>query len=213
MKKKLFCILLTVCMAVGLIPTSAVPVFADTATTYDVWVGGVQVDDLNKSDILPNEQGTASYDSTTKTLTLENVDIQTADEIYTSAVYSKEDLTIELVGANTVDVSDQLFSYGIYIYDFGGSLTFTGTGSLYMTASSQVSSSTALNVNHPCISGSTTAKADIASLQPVTIYSNQAFYIGMTQAKTVLLQQHQVQMGNASRANSISAAMPSLTRY
>lgn len=49
-----------------------------TTTTYDIWVGGVQVTDDNKDDVLGDTDGdsaTVTYDPTTATLTLNGATI------------------------------------------------------------------------------------------------------------------------------------------
>ena len=66
MKKKLFAILLSIVMVVGLLP---VTVLAADSTVYDIWVDGVQVTSENKDNLC---SGTVSYDPTTHTLSLNN---------------------------------------------------------------------------------------------------------------------------------------------
>ena len=125
-------------------PGDKITVSANTTVTavwqdlvkYDLWVGGVQV--TNASNITGEGiTGAVSYDSTTKTLTLNNATITGAHEFSifddVSGIYGKETLKINLIGNNTITGSDNGgSSYGIYIDD--GNLTFTVTGSLTVSA-------------------------------------------------------------------------------
>ena len=125
-------------------PGNKITVSANTTVTavwqdlvkYDLWVGGVQV--TNASNITGEGiTGAVSYDSTTKTLTLNNATITGAHEFSifddVSGIYGKETLKINLIGNNTITGSDNGgSSYGIYIDN--GNLTFTGTGSLTVSA-------------------------------------------------------------------------------
>ena len=72
MKKKLFAILLSIVMVVGLLPVTAL---AADPTVYGIWVDGVQVTSENKDNLC---SGTVSYEPTTHTLSLNNatLDIQ-----------------------------------------------------------------------------------------------------------------------------------------
>ena len=127
-------------------PGDKITVSANTTVTavwqnlvkYNLWVGGVQVTNANASNITGEGiTGAVSYDSTTKTLTLNNATITGVHEFSifddVSGIYGKETLKINLIGNNTITGSDNGgSSYGIYIDD--GNLTFTGTGSLTVSA-------------------------------------------------------------------------------
>ena len=127
-------------------PGDKITVSANTTVTavwqdlvkYNLWVGGVQVTNANASNITGEGiTGAVSYDSTTKTLTLNNATITGAHEFSifddVGGIYGKETLKINLIGNNTITGSDNGgSSYGIYIDD--GNLTFTGTGSLTVSA-------------------------------------------------------------------------------
>ena len=132
-------------------PGDKITVSANTTVTavwqnlvkYNLWVGGVQVTNTNASNItgegITGEgiTGAVSYDSTTKTLTLNNATITGVHEFSifddVSGIYGKETLKINLIGNNTITGSDNGgSSYGIYIDN--GNLTFTGTGSLTVSA-------------------------------------------------------------------------------
>ena len=127
-------------------PGDKITVSANTTVTavwqnlvkYDLWVGGVQVTNANASNITGEGiTGAVSYDSTTKTLTLNNATITGVHEFSifddVSGIYGKETLKINLIGNNTITGSDNGgSSYGIYIDN--RNLTFTGTGSLTVSA-------------------------------------------------------------------------------
>ena len=67
--KKVMAVCLAAALVVAMVP---VAVFA-AETTYDLWVGGVQVTSANKDNIVvPDANGSAKYDPTTNTLTLNN---------------------------------------------------------------------------------------------------------------------------------------------
>lgn len=74
MKKKLLAILLSMVMVAGLLPTVA---FA--AENYDLYVNGEQFTSEKLS--IACGEGTASYDPNTKTLTLNNAQLQTAAKV------------------------------------------------------------------------------------------------------------------------------------
>ena len=127
-------------------PGDKITVSANTTVTavwqdlvkYNLWVGSVQITNANASNITGEGiTGAVSYDSTTKTLTLNNATITGVHEFSifddVSGIYGEETLKINLIGNNTITGSDNGgSSYGIYIDD--GNLTFTGTGSLTVSA-------------------------------------------------------------------------------
>ena len=110
MKKRILSALLCLCMVMALMPTVA---FAET-TSYNLWVGGVEVTSDNASNITGEGiTGTVTYDDSTKTLTLDNVNIDSVYSfgngvgtdsagIYVSGDFNNDDLTIKLVGENTI---------------------------------------------------------------------------------------------------------------
>ena len=101
-------------------------------TQYDLWVGGTQVNDINKDDVLGN--GYVSYNPSTKTLTLKGGTIQ-ANNTDSSAnyrlgcgIYSEVDSLIIDVQGNTTVQGDYEKSYdGIYLKK---NTTITGTAQL-----------------------------------------------------------------------------------
>ena len=93
-----------VCALIGM-PGAVQAVFAgegdpgeDQAAEYDLWVGGVQVTDVNTDNILgeagQNGGPTAKYDPQTRTLTLNDPQNLTGTHD-NSLIYSEDDLTIE----------------------------------------------------------------------------------------------------------------------
>ena len=104
MKKKLFAILLSIVMVVGLLPTVA---FA--AENYDLYVNGEQFTSEKLS--ITCGEGTASYDPNTKTLTLNNATITNggkSDESpkYGIRVVGDTDFTIKLSGTNSITLDN-----------------------------------------------------------------------------------------------------------
>ena len=88
--------------------------------SYPLWVGGVQVTDANKDNILGD--GTASFDPDSNTLTLTNANI-TATSTYTlSSVTTYQnvvhasglDLTVSLSGDNTLGDGIGLGNHGLF---------------------------------------------------------------------------------------------------
>jgi hypothetical protein len=93
---------------------------------YDLWINDFLVNDLNASDlsVIDGVSGTVKYDPSTKTLTLQNATISNNVDggIRNSGI---ENLTIKLVGNNTVTTTDYDPAVSI-----SGSTTINGTGSL-----------------------------------------------------------------------------------
>lgn len=113
--------------------------------TYNIWVGGVQVTDVNKDNISGTDiSGNISYDPDTSTLTLngttitavyektikKNISGKLYDEEHQYGIYADiTDLKIVVTGNNTINCpdADTKHSYGIYAR---GALEITGNGSL-----------------------------------------------------------------------------------
>ena len=123
---------------------SVMPFSAFAAEEYDVWVGGTRVTSDNKNNIPAAEgyeqySGTASYDPSTETLTLNNYIYKGTGNFIRNAstmvggVYSQTQntLTIILKGNNSITVTGENSngsSYGIRAGN--GGVTFKGDGTL-----------------------------------------------------------------------------------
>ena len=92
--------------------------------TVPVWVGDVQIDGNNLTDILgdADEGATAYYDVATNTLTLNGFDYEGEME----GIYSEIPMNIVLLGENFIATDYE----GIYFDINGGVVTISGTGSL-----------------------------------------------------------------------------------
>ena len=161
MKKKLFAILLSVVMLVGLLPTVA---FA--AENYDLYVNGEQFTS-EKLSIICGE-GTASYDPNTKTLTLNNATITNggkSDESpkYGIRVVGDTDLTIKLSGTNSITLDN-----GGGIFADGSSDNYNIIGDGKLTINVKWDALYTLNGN---ISISEGAELDITSVKGCGITS------------------------------------------
>ena len=105
--KKLFLLLAAICCAVVM-----------NAETYGLSVGGVQVTSDNASNILGN--GTASYDASSNTLTLNNADIRMNGA---GAIVAAGELYICVVGTNNYIAVNNLGEYAGAAIQTAGALT------------------------------------------------------------------------------------------
>ena len=121
--------------------------------TYNVWVGGTQVTSANKDNVLGNSgTPTVTYDPTTKTLTLNNATIS-SENTQGQGIYASDDLTINLIGTNTITGSDNsIYSTGALTItsenETKGSLTMSSAGDLttvYATAPITIQGSAVVN--------------------------------------------------------------------
>ena len=148
MKKRIFSILLTLSLLLGI--AILAPITTSAAVHgYGIWVGGVEINDTNAADVL--EDGTVSYDATNKILTLNGVNIT---QYYTAGlgldgshagIYSEMDgLTVNLVGENSIKtrhdpLDDMPDGCDIAILSTKN-ITVCGTGKLTVDAFSAVGS-------------------------------------------------------------------------
>lgn len=124
MKKKLFAILLSIVMVIGLLPVTAL---AADPTVYDIWVDGVQITSENKDNLF---SGTVSYDPTTHTLFLNNATLDNdAMSDYGIKTNIPSTLKIRLTGTNSIIRTDSYGGVGISPND-GNSVEITGDGTL-----------------------------------------------------------------------------------
>ena len=84
-----------------------------SAVYYDVWVAGVQVSNLNADDVLgdSDEGATVTYDENSATLTLNNAHLAVSDSRF--AIYAEQDLTIVLIGDNSVTLDGSVEISGL----------------------------------------------------------------------------------------------------
>ncbi len=131
------------------------PAYLEVDFGFPLWVGGEQVTEGNRDNILPNGTGKASYDPDTKTLTLDGFsyvgsghtvavnETETQKEYYASIYSALENLTIHFKGDNTISTTTPEkpaeISRTLGIYSNGGELNFTGSGTLKVTAGKNVS--------------------------------------------------------------------------
>ena len=131
MKKKLFAMLLSLVMVVGLLPDIAL---ASETTTYDIWVDGVQVTSENKDNLFG---GTVSYDPTTHTLSLNNatLDNDTMSD-YGIKTIIPNTLKIRLTGTNNITRTYPGGGMGI-APNSSNSVEITGDGTLVINVNGE----------------------------------------------------------------------------
>ena len=144
MKKRLFGLLLALVMLVGMIPATTLTAFA--AAGGVVYVGGVCMNDgdylavgATATQTTKPSGGYAYYED--GTLTLNNYSyegkgyLSDSEDSYYATVYAEQDLTVELVGTNTLKQTASL-SEGILVgvADSEERLTIQGDGSLNVTS-------------------------------------------------------------------------------
>ena len=176
MKKKLFAILLSIVMVVGLLPTVA---FA--AENYDLYVNGEQFTSEKLS--ITCGEGTASYDPNTKTLTLNNATITNggkSDESpkYGIRVVGDTDLTIRLSGTNSITLDN---GGGIFADGSSDNYNIIGDGKLAINVKWD-----ALYTLNGNISISEGAKLDITSAQGCGITSYNKGILSIDGAKVAV---------------------------
>ena len=148
-KKRLLSILLSLVMVLGLMPgmsLTALAIDLGSVTTYPLWVGGTQVTSENAAD---NEgtrgwsytPATSGDNPTPATLTLNNYTYTGTESEY-ATIGTTEDLTINLVGNNTItNTSTNNNSFGIFVEDNQNqkNLTITGNGTLNVNGGNSAS--------------------------------------------------------------------------
>ena len=157
--KKILSMFLVLCMIVTMLPVTAtaeetektIPpdnkitkdglIAPPSATTYDIWVGGVQVTSENKGAVTGTGiTGTVTYDPDTSILTLNGATINgtyegtwiDSDTTAYYGIYADTALKIELVGDSTITGKNLLNIASIGIYT-GSTLNLSGSGSLYVS--------------------------------------------------------------------------------
>lgn len=176
MKKKLFAILLSIVMVVGLLP-----IVAFAAENYDLYVNGEQFTSEKLS--IACGEGTASYDPNTKTLTLNNAAITNggkSDESpkYGIRVVGDTNLTIKLSGTNSITLDN-----GGGIFADGSSDNYNIIGDGKLTINVKWDALYTLNGN---ISISEGAELDITSAQGCGITSYNKGILSIDGAKVAV---------------------------
>ena len=192
MKKRILSALLCLCMVMALMPTVA---FAEP-TSYNLWVGGVEVKSDNASNITGKgiKKGKVTYDDSTKTLTLDNVNIDsvysfensagTTDSagIYVSR-YFDDDLTIKLVGENTITgqlPGSEISGYGFFAKGSSTNptnLIFDGSGSLNISAADGKTGETPGKTNSWSVAIYANGSVNVGAQCTITATSGVASYI------------------------------------
>ena len=115
MKKRLLCIMFTVCMVICIMSTVG---FAANVENYGFQIGGQDVTSANIGS-LSCVTGKVSYDKTTKTLTLDNVTITvpaSVTRVPQGINCRKVVTTIELIGKNEIKFEGETYTDPYYLY-------------------------------------------------------------------------------------------------
>ena len=108
-------------------------------THYGLWVGDVEVTSANEHDIpLGNGNGSASYDSTTHTLTLTDAVIQSSQGALIEYTMYDENVTLTVTGSAELGGQD-CTNPGIWVRGCNLAVVGTGTGIQYTGSSSGIS--------------------------------------------------------------------------
>ena len=162
--------------------TGARTVRIEPLVEYDLWLGETRVSNANRHDILSD--GTASFDPATGTLTLNSLTGVTGRHS-NALIYSRIDLTLELVGSSTLTDTATVQSTGYYVFDADGhSLTVTGDGSLSIA----LNISTKSDGGHALRCGSLLMDGGSLALSAVKGISGNNYWVGglKTESLTVL---------------------------
>ena len=140
MKKRMISLLLALVMVLGMLPAATLT--ANAASADSVWVGGVEMTNntylavgATATQTTKPSGGYAYYEI--GTLTLNNYSYEgegyqyDSEDGYYAVIYSKIDLTLELIGNNTLTQTE---SFSDMIYVDGAKLTVGGNGKLTGTA-------------------------------------------------------------------------------
>ena len=126
-------------------------------TTYDLWVGGTEVKGGNAHDVF--DDGRVSFNAETNTLTLNNYSYTGAGVKNTTIADAcigykgTEDLTIELIGSNSLifNGNNSYYTSGIYIQN--SNLIIKGEGSLDVSISGKTLKSGYIRSFCICVAG------------------------------------------------------------
>ena len=141
-RKKAMSWLLSLALALSLVPAFSLTAWAGDVTPYDVWVGGVQVTSANASDVFGDGKvsyAPAIYDGWPAKLTLNGYSYEGAGHAgntFSGAIYAEQDLEIclQVETNNSIksNESNDVTSCAIYV---AGNLTINDYGSGSLTAS------------------------------------------------------------------------------
>ena len=136
--------LLSLALVLGLMPGMSLTAYA--ATSYNLWVGGVEVKSDKTSDT------GWSYNAENNTLTLTNYNYTGDGGTKYSGIYynGSSDLTVSLTGNNvlTINNASNQNSYGIYFQSNNHSLTINGGGNFTIIFGEPNGNPTKLNAIH-----------------------------------------------------------------
>ena len=175
MKKRIFLILLTLALLLGTAVFTAIPASA-VVHNYGIYVGGIQVNENNAADVL--EDGTVSYDPTTNTLTLNNATITECfteeffgEDTYFGIYCEANEFNLQLVGENTIDLSEGKDNDSYYAVYSSGAMNVGGNGSLSVTSFGGIASMGNLTVKDCSLdfSGTGVVSMGEVSFENVTI--------------------------------------------
>ncbi|WP_099469664.1 InlB B-repeat-containing protein [Konateibacter massiliensis] len=189
-----------------------------SVTTYNIWVGGVQVTSANMGDVLgPMDDGTTViYDSDTNTLTLNDAAIITSYMVSAAkyGIYAPFGLNLKLVGANSIALpnSGSYSVYGICTEDSDLQISEEHSGSLTVTAGNQFGIySKNLTINSGAI---TTVSSVIFVGESVSISGGSVTSTGGTQGivgKTITVSGGTVTASGSAKALTNSVGSPNFT--
>lgn len=140
---------------------SASPRMGLNATTYGLWVKGVQVSSANYANILGD--GTVSYAPSTNTLTLKNANITFNNDV----IKMTQNMTIECIGENTISSTGSNDA----TITTTGSLTITGSGSLSVqsTQAYSIHAVAGLTIQGRCVVKTKSTKSIGVSANALTV--------------------------------------------
>lgn len=101
-----------------------------TVTTYPIAVAGTGISSKNQENVLAGQgvgrDGAVRYDAETKTLTLENANLTTKEDIIMLSIneFGPDTLTIKLIGENHIESNSNAFAF------LKSTVRITGSGSL-----------------------------------------------------------------------------------
>lgn len=182
-------------------------------TMYPIEVNGVQVSSKNQENVLAGQgvgrDGAVRYDAETKTLTLENANLTTKEDIVMLFIneFGSETLTINLIGKNHIESHSNAFAL------INSTIRITGSGSLesVSTASDHMGIAPLGEGANLVISNTTvTAKGGAGIYDPklgatLTIENSKVSVEGGVVAKTITLKDCFVELPTGGRVGEGSA--------